>query len=121
DRLLKVLDKRRLADDLRQDDFELVKKRFAETMGPRTLGGEIGRVRAVFRYGYLSGLLDKPMRFGPQFVKPPRRLVRQARQKLGPQMFTADEIRRLLQRSENSFVLHAMILLGVNAGFGNTD
>jgi len=46
-------------------------------------------------------------------------VVRLDRAKKGPKLFTADEIRRLLAAAGTS--MRAMILLGINCGFGNAD
>ena len=84
-----------------------------------TLGNEIGRVRSVFKYGFEAGLIDRPMRFGPEFAKPPKRSIRLARQARGVRMFEPPEIKKLLGAA--GVQMKAMILLGVNCGMGNTD
>ena len=76
-------------------------------------------MRTVFKYGYEAGLIDKPMRFGPQFKKPSKSVLRKHRATNGHRMFTAAEIRALLDAASPQ--LKAMILLGVNAAFGNAD
>ena len=58
----------RLVDDLAADDFESFRALLAESLGPVTLGNEIGRVRMVFKYGYDQALIDKPIRYGQGFV-----------------------------------------------------
>ena len=45
--------------------------------------------------------------------------MRLHRAKKGPKLFTPDEIRRLLDAAGTS--MRAMILLGINCGFGNAD
>ncbi len=87
--------------------------------GPVSLANEIGRVRSVFKFGYEAGLLDRPVRFGPEFVKPPKRAMRQAKNERGERMFEAAEVRALVEAAGPQ--LKAMILLGVNCGMGNTD
>src|SRR5262249_12525554 len=72
-----------------------------------------------FKHAYESGLLDKPMRFGPDFKRPSKKTLRIDRAKKGVKLFTADEIRRLLDAAGTP--MRAMILLGINAGFGNAD
>src|SRR5262249_4343813 len=73
----------------------------------------------VFKYGYESGLIDKPVRYGPQFKKPSASVMRRHRAKNGERMLEADELRRLIDTSPVQ--LKAMILLGVNCGLGNHD
>src|SRR4029079_16797609 len=83
------------------------------------IGNEVNRTRVIFKFGYDSGLLLMPMRFGPMFKRPSRKLLRIERAKHPPKIFTADEIKTLSDASTPQ--LKAMILLGVNAAFGNND
>jgi len=76
-------------------------------------------VRTVFKYAFESGLIDRPVRYGPQFKKPSASLMRRHRALQGPKLFTAEEIRRLLDAAGPS--MKAMILLGINGGLGNSD
>ena len=117
--LLDKFGKRRFVDDLAAEDFELLRASMAKRLSPGTLGNEIQRIRVVFNYGYQSGLLDKPIRFGPGFKKPAKRILRAAKHKSGPKMFEARQIRRLLKAA--SLQMRAMIFLGINCGFGNRD
>lgn len=109
----------RALDDLRSDDFEAFRTTLAKGWGPVSLGNEINRVRVVFKFAYDSGLLDRPMRYGPGFKRPSRKTLRKERAKKGPRMFEPAEIHKLLKAA--SVQLRAMILLGVNCGFGNSD
>jgi integrase len=59
------------------------------------------------------------MRFGPGFKRPSKKTFRLHRAQQGPKLFAADEIRRLLAEAGAS--MQAMILLGINCGFGNGD
>jgi integrase len=83
------------------------------------LGNEIQRVRVVFKYGYDARLLKEPMRYGPTFKRPSRKVLRKERAKRGPRMFTPEAIQQLLKAAPTH--LRAMILLGCNCGFGNAD
>jgi len=91
----------------------------AKRWGPVRLGNEIQKVRTVFKYGYEAGLIDKPVRYGPQFKKPSASVLRRHKAKSGEQMIEAAEIRQLLDTAPAQ--LEAMILLGVNCGFNNKD
>ena len=51
--------------------------------------------------------------------EPGRVLIRKERAKHGPRLFTAEEICRMMDAAGPE--LHAMILLGINVGYGNTD
>jgi len=117
DRLVAVFGKRRLVDDLAADDFSAMRQDISKTCGPVRLGGEIQKIRMVFKFGFDAGLIDLPVRYGPGFKKPNQKTLRINRAKNGSKMFEADEIRTLL--SASPLQLRAMILLGVNCGFGN--
>ncbi len=117
--LVAAFGKQRLVDDLAADDFETLRANLAKTRNPNTLGNEIQRIRVAFKYAYDAGLIDKPVRFGPMFKRPSKRILRAERHKRGPRMFEARHLRRLLKAADQP--LKAMILLGINCGFGNND
>ncbi|QJW93089.1 tyrosine-type recombinase/integrase [Frigoriglobus tundricola] len=124
--------KSRLAADLGQDDFAELRKFMSKKWGAVRMRNAVQQVRSVFKYGYESELLAVPMRFGPGFAAPTRKTIRLERAKQGPKMFEAEEVRLLLTgrtverkggaaHVRPSVSLKAMILLGVNCGFGNSD
>lgn len=117
--LIAIFGKDRLVDDLAADDFGELRASFAEGRGVHGLANLVRRTRSVFKYGYEAGLLEKPIRYGPEFVQPGPRELRKARAAGGVRTFTPGEIRALL--GEASVPMKAMVLLGVNCGFGNTD
>jgi integrase len=105
--------------DLGTDDFEELRERMAKAWGPVRLGNEVQRVRGVFKYAYEAGIIDRPVRFGPAFRRPARHVLRRQRAAKGPRLFEAGELRRMLDAAGQP--LKAMILLGINCGFGNAD
>src|SRR5262245_40992818 len=119
DLLVSRFGKNRLAADLSAADFAALRTRMAARWGPHRLGTTIQCIRCVFRHAYESELMDKPVRYGPGFDRPTKKTFRLHRAKQGPKLFAADEIHRLL--AEAGPPLRAMILLGINCGFGNTD
>jgi integrase len=118
-RVLDAFGKNRLVDDLAADDFEKLRAALSSRWGPVAVGNEIQRVRSLFKYGYDAGLIDKPVRFGPAFKRPSKKVLRLARQEKGPRLFEPAELKTLLKKA--GVQLKAMILLGVNCGFGNMD
>lgn len=118
-RVLSVFGGARLVEDLAPDDFEALRTDIAKTYGKLSRKVEIKRVRSIFRYAYEAHLVDAPIRFGPGFVGPSRRELRCERQQYGARMFEAVEIKTMLATA--TVPMRAMILLGVNCGFGNTD
>src|SRR5262249_34630232 len=111
--------KGRLVKDLDPDDFAELRCKLAKKWGLVTLGNVIQRMRVAFKFAWDNGLIDRPVRYGQAFKRPSRKVVRIDRAKKGPKHFTADEIRRLLAAAGTA--MRAMILLGVNCGFGNAD
>lgn len=109
----------RFVDDLAADDFEGLRRALAKNRSPVTLGNEIQRVRVVCKFAYDSMLIDRPVRYGPTFKRPKKATLRRERQKKGPRMFEAAELRRIIAAAAQP--MKAMILLGVNAGLGNND
>ena len=109
----------RLVEDLASDDFEQLRGNLAKRRGPVTLGNEIQRIRVVFKYACDAALIDKPIRYGPTFKRPNKRVLRKIQNANGPRMFEADEIRSMIDAARVQ--LRAMILLSVNCGFGNSD
>ncbi len=119
ERLARVFGSGRAVADLTAQDFEGLRADVAKTWGAIRLGNEVQRVRSVFGYAWEAGLLDRPVRFGPTFKKPSKRVLRVERAKRPARMFEADEIQAIM--AEASVQVRAMILLGVSAGYGNHD
>ena len=109
----------RAVQSLRPDDFDQLRKRIAKGYGPHTIANAIQKVRSIFKYAYDADLIDRPIKFGPTFKKPTKKVMRRHRAEKGERMFTPDEIKRILDAADSQ--LKAMILLGLNAGFGNRD
>jgi len=118
-RLIKVFGKDRLVSDLRQDDFAKLRKSMAKGWGPVRLAAEIVRTRTPFNWAFKSGMVDKPMNFGEGFKRPSKKVLRKHKADKGPRMFEAEEIRRMIDAAGQP--LKAIILLGINCGYSNSD
>jgi integrase len=119
DLMVKHFGKARLVADLAPADFEALRNKVAKRWGLYGLSRLVQGVRSVFKHADDAGLIDRPMRFGPGFARPTKKTFRLHRARQGPKLFTADEIRRMIAGA--GVPLKAMILLGINAGFGNAD
>jgi integrase len=117
--LIDKLGRDRLVDDLRPDDFAAIRTSLAQAWGPVRLRNEINRARVVFKFAFDQRLIERPVHFGQSFDRPTAKSLRRARHEAGPRLFSADELRRILDAAEVQ--LRAMTLLGLNAGFGNSD
>lgn len=121
----------RPASDLSPTDFELYRQKIARRgltgsgrgLGVHALTRAITIVRSIFHYAYEINLIDKPVKYGQAFERPSAALKRKSRHASelanGKRLFTAPEIQALLRVAETP--VRAMILLGINGGFGNTD
>jgi integrase len=73
----------------------------------------------LFKHAADADLIDRPVRFGPGFKRPSKKVLRLNRADAGPKLLAAGEVRRLIYAAGPS--MRAMILLGINCGFGNAD
>jgi integrase len=139
DLCVKHFGRTRLVEDLRADDFAalraaMVKKgKAGDGWGPHRVTNGVTRVKSIFKFGFEAGLLDRPPRYGPEFAPPSRSVMRRHRAKSPAKMFEADELRAMIdgkaveregeepEQVKPDPAMKAMILLGVNCGFGNDD
>jgi integrase len=119
DQVVNAFGKRRLLSDIDVEDFTELRKGLAAKYGFHRLSKHIQYTRSLFKHAYEAGLLDRPVRFGPGFKRPSKKTMRIERVKEGPRVFMAEEIRRMIAAAGPQ--LKAMILLGINCGFGNAD
>jgi integrase len=117
--LVKHFGKSRLVVDLRPDDFTALKNKMSRRWGPLRVADFIQHIRSVFKHAADSDLIDRPVRFGPGFARPTQKTIRLHKAKQGAKMFTAEEVRKMLDAA--GIQLKAMLLLGVNCGYGNSD
>lgn len=118
-RIVRVFGDKRLVDDLAADDFAELRRDIAKTRNPESVGNEINRIRGVFKFGTDNHLIEKAVRYGSEFKRPNRRVLRRVRNERAKKFLEADEIRQMIDGA--NVQLRAMILLGVNAGLGNSD
>ena len=76
DLLCKALGKDRLVDDLAAADFEALRAQLAERWGPVRLGNTITRIKSIFKYAFDNGLITRPVRYGGEFAKPDKAVLR---------------------------------------------
>jgi integrase len=119
DRLCSQFGKERIVADLRPEDFGELRAEAAERLGVFALAKFVQMVRTVFIFAFERGLIDVPMRYADSFDKPPRRAARLAREDAGSKMIDAATAWKLIDAADVQ--LKAMILLGLNCGYGNGD
>jgi integrase len=118
-RIRDVLGRDRLVADIGPEDFSRLRRAYAKLWGPVRLANEITRTRGPFKFGFEAELIDKPVKFGPEFKGPSKKVLRVHRAQKGKRLFTADQLRTIIEAAR--VPIKAMILLGVNCGFGNSD
>lgn len=111
--------KGRAAEAVTPEDFRAYRAKIAKTRSSISLGNEITRVRVLYKWLWDERILTAPQHFGPDFKRPSKRLLRRERRQAGKKLYSAVQIHLLLD--ECGVHLRAMILLGINCGFGNTD
>jgi len=118
-RIIDAFGARRLVSDLDASDFEHFRRSMAKGWSPVTLANEIQRIRVVFRYATENQFVAGPIRYGSEFKKPSKKVLRANRASKGPRMFEAEELRTILDAV--GVPMKAMVLLGINCGLGNSD
>lgn len=118
-RLSQLVGKNREVEKLAGEDFARLRARLARKLGPVALGNEIQRIRTVFKFAFDEGLIEKPVMFGTSFRRPSKKHLRAAKQAAGSKMLEAHEVRRLIDAAKSP--VKAMLLLGINCAFGQTD
>ena len=106
-------------DDLRPDDFVTFRGVLAKRYGVVGLHNAINCVRGVFKFALEQEKIEKPVRYGQSLDRPSKRTLRKAREEAGERLFTSKELHQLLDAADPQ--IRAMIMLGLNAGFGNSD
>ncbi len=119
DELVKRIGRETPIDSIRPEDFAKVKSAAAKRFGPATLSVFIQRIRTLFKYGFDVGTLAVPMRFGPGFGKPSRKTIELDRDKKGEKLIPAEALNAMIDGADVQF--RAMLWLGINCGFGQTD
>jgi integrase len=119
DELVAAIGKGRLLADLGPDDFAALRNRMAKKWGPHHLKKMVQCVRCLLKHALDVGLIDRPVRCGPDFRAPSKKVLRLHRARQGPKLFAAEEVRRLIDAAGQP--LKAMLLLAINAGLGNAD
>jgi len=118
ERLVAFFGRDRAFQTLAPQDFASFRARFLETNNPVSAGNEITRVKTILKWLQKSKYIDD-FDVGPDFRKPSAKVARRLRREKGKKLFSAEQINLFLD--EAGIHLRAMILLGINCGYGNND
>ncbi len=117
--LVAKLGRHTLATQLTPMDFQRLRAKMAKHWGPVGLGNEIQIIRSIFKYAFDMELIERPVKYGQGFAKPSKRTLRQVRVEKGNRLVSPADLHKLLKHAGPQ--MKAMVLLGLNAGLGNTD
>lgn len=112
-----VLGKHAVVVELGPDNFAKLKARM--TWGATRTKNTIIWIRGIFNWADQERLIPRPPHYGQSFSVPQAKTVRKARRQRGKKLYTAAQIKALIAKADDVFA--AMLYLGINAGFGNTD
>ena len=109
----------RFVDGLKVDDFARYRASFPATWGPIRINSEITKLSVVLNFAYEAELVDKPIRTGPNFKRVSQKKQRLHRATKTKKLFSAADLHRMVDAA--TVQMKAMILMGINCGYGNAD
>lgn len=109
----------RIVTGLTPLDFREFRSALAKRYNTNSLKSVVNKICVILNYGLESRLFDRRIEFGGEFKRPSAKAQRRVRNQRGPKLFHREEILRMI-KSQN-LNLRAMVFLGVNCGFGNSD
>ena len=124
ERMIRVFGAKTLVESLGPDDFRKLRADFQKTHKSLTsIKGDIRKSKVFFNWAGPGvngqGYVDRLPRFGDAFKAPSRAALDRERGEQAARVFTAEQIRGVLAAAGPK--LKAMILLGINCGYGNMD
>ncbi|HKB05860.1 MAG TPA: hypothetical protein VKD90_26935, partial [Gemmataceae bacterium] len=105
--------------DLGPSDFAALRKKTAIGRGPVSVLNFVTRVRVLFKHAYDFDLIDKPVKYGSAFSRPPKAKLRLVRHLKAKRLIPAAELLKLIDGADAQ--LRCMIYLALNGGMGSTD
>lgn len=108
-----------LVASLTPEHFQSYRTKLAERWNMVAIGNEVTRVRSLFRWCRSQRLIPDEIHYGDEFKKAGIKAQRRHRRLAGKKLFSADEIKRLLDFA--GVQMRAIVFLGINCGFGPTD
>lgn len=103
-------------EHLTQADLRKIREKMAEGVGTSTLSNRVRIARMALRWS--RELTGQEFQFG-KFREPGAKAKRKARAEAGAKMVSREDILRVLDAANPD--MKAMVLLGINCAFGNTD
>lgn len=112
-----------VVESMAPTNFGEIRKQIVSGVGVTAAANRTRIARMIFRFAETEDLIPGRVKFGTQFSEPSAKAKKkaraQSRRNHGLRMFQAEEIRRILFTASPSW--RAMVYLGINCGYGNTD
>lgn len=124
-RLIRVFGAKTAVVSLGPTDFRRLRADFQKTHKALTsLKGDLAKSRLFFNWAgpgtHGQHLIDRPPHYGDSFKAPPQRALDREREE-SVRVLMAPQIRALLDKAQDRPAMRAIIFMGINCGFGNTD
>ena len=116
--LLNSVGKQKDITKIGPDDFENLLSEFKVGKSPVTVNNFIGRVKVVFNFAVKTNKLVAP-NYGLRFRTISPKAIRQHRKSKPSKLFSPEALQHVLNAADVQ--MRAIILLGINCGFGNAD
>lgn len=117
-RVLQVIPRSFPINGMTTQQWAKIEQSLRDGLNPTTAGNHINRVLICFKWLKDNRLIQEPY-YGTAMKRPSKAKIRIAKKSSGKRWFDRDEILSLLAGARPSIA--AMILLGVNCGYGNAD
>lgn len=117
--LVEGIGRHRLIETIGPADFTKLRNSFPADWGIVFSDARIMHVRTMFKWAYDNDVIDRPVKYGSNWSKTPKKQVRLEQAGKESKSFTRKETLALLEIAQPQ--IKAMILLGRNAGYGNLD
>ena len=125
-RMIRVFGAKTAVESLMPSDFGRLRADFQRTHKRLTsIKGDLAKVRLFFNWAgpgtHGQHLIDRLPKYGEAFRPPPQRALDREREESEERVLTPEQIHALLAKAEGHVAMKAMMLMGVNCGYGNTD
>jgi integrase len=119
DRIVDAFGRGRAVIDLRPADFGKLRAAAVKRLGPVALSKFITLTRTIFAFAYSADLVPAPVKYGDEFDKPPKRVMRLERHLKAARVIAAADFWKLVDKA--GVQLRAMLWLGINAAYTQKD
>ena len=107
-------------------DFDRLRKRIGvkqngKAAAPVTINNRVRGIKGVFNFAWKADKIETPVKFGLTFKQVSAKKVRRRQNKQPKKLFSVEHLKAVLDAANDSPQMRAMVLMGINCGFGNAD